>query len=63
MIWIWISRGNLKREMESQLIAAENNTMSKPDLMIRRKMASVGYVVTEKKSANLMSERSNFVSK
>ena len=48
----WLRKGNLKKEIESQTIAAQNNTLRtkyiKAKLIICRRIASVGYVVIDK---------------
>ena len=47
--WRWLRRGNLNRETEFLLIAAQNNAISKQELIKCNKTVDVGYVVKETK--------------
>ena len=50
--WTWLRRINLKRETESLLIAAQNNTIrtnNKVKTEKHNRIVSVGYVVIEMK--------------
>ncbi len=48
--WTWLIKGNLKRETESLLIAAQNNAIRTNHIKARRnKIANVDYLVKETK--------------
>ena len=52
-IWTWLRKGNLKRETESLLIAAQNNTIKttlKQKQTRRNKIGDVGYLEIERRN-------------
>ena len=64
-MWTWLRKGNLKRETEFLLIAAQNNAIRTNHIKARinKNTADVGYVVIDKAMKYIISECSKLVQK